>query len=92
MRELLIGAGRRPLKLLSRPDLKEWDNLTTLDLNPDHKPDVVWDLNNIPLPFEDSAFDEIHAYNILEHVGRQGDYKFGTYIDNSPNFHNLTEN
>jgi len=31
-------------------------------------------LEKLPLPFEDSAFDEIHAYEVCEHVtGQQGD-------------------
>jgi len=48
-------------------------NPTRLDINPDHDPDVVWDLNQRPLPFGDGQFDEIHAYEVLEHIGRQGD-------------------
>ena len=38
--------------------------------------DVLWDLNLHPLPFKDETFDEIYAYHVLEHIGRQGDYKF----------------
>ena len=49
-----------------------WSNLVTLDILPDHLPDVVADLND-PLPFADSVFDEVHAYEILEHLGQQGD-------------------
>lgn len=49
------------------------DGLITLDINPDRKPDIVWDLENLPLPFEDGIFDEIHAYQVLEHLGSQGD-------------------
>lgn len=53
----------------------EWSNLTTLDYNGMHKPDVIWDLHKLPLPFEDEKFDEIHAYEVLEHVGQLGDWK-----------------
>jgi SAM-dependent methyltransferase len=74
--ELLIGCGRNHEKKLTRPGHEKWKNLITLDLNPDHKPDVLHDLEEIPLPFDDDTFDEIHAYEVLEHVGRQGDYRF----------------
>lgn len=73
--ELLIGAGSRHDKRLSFPGKEEWTKLVTLDINPDHKPDVVWDLTQRPLPFEDNTFDEIHAYEVLEHLGRQGDWR-----------------
>ena len=36
---------------------------------------MVWDLNVKPWPFEDNSFDEVHAYNVMEHLGRQGDAK-----------------
>jgi len=52
------------------------DKLTTLDLDPNCGADVEWDLERLPLPFPDNHFDEIHAYEILEHVGRQGDWRF----------------
>lgn len=48
----------------------------TLDNNPAHKPNIVHDLTVMPLPFFDNMFDEIHAYEVLEHTGAQGDYKF----------------
>jgi SAM-dependent methyltransferase len=56
--------------------LKEWENLTTLDIDPNCGADVIWDLGVFPYPFEDNTFDEIHAYEILEHLGSLGDYKF----------------
>jgi SAM-dependent methyltransferase len=74
--ELLIGCGLRRSKLLHKDGEAEWSNLTTLDINPAHKPDVVWDLTQFPLPFDDNTFDEIHAYEVLEHTGTQGDYRF----------------
>jgi SAM-dependent methyltransferase len=76
-RELMIGAGSsRRKKVAVSNELLEWQHLTTLDINGDHKPDIVWNLENLPLPFGDDQFDEIHAYEVLEHTGQQGDYKF----------------
>ena len=88
--ELLIGSGHardKRLKVPSRP-LDDWACLTTLDCNPDVKPDFVWNLNLTPwsdpgpndiygewISFADSIFDEIHAYEVLEHLGQQGDAK-----------------
>jgi len=77
--ELLIGCGSdKGKRLKANPaDANTWSSLTTLDYNADHKPDVVWDLMNpMGLPFEENTFDEIHAYEVLEHTGAQGDYKF----------------
>lgn len=74
--ELLIGCGSRREKIMHYKGHEEWDGLITLDYNADHKPDVYWDLRSMPLPFEDEKFDEIHAYEVLEHTGQQGDYGF----------------
>lgn len=75
MKDLLIGCGSDTTRRI-RSTRDHWSNLVTLDINPDHKPDVVWDLMEFPYPFEDNTFDEIHAYEVLEHTGTQGDYKF----------------
>lgn len=58
---------------------KDPPEVTTLDMNEDCKPDVVFDLTNIALfaellPFEDAAFDQVHAYSVLEHVISLGCY------------------
>lgn len=75
--ELIIGCGGKRGKKMHRPGTsEEFTDLHTLDINPDHKPDTVWDLERLPLPFADDTFDEIHAYEVLEHTGRQGDYRF----------------
>lgn len=55
---LQIGAGRR-----------KWRGVTTLDINPRLEPDVVWDLNVFPYPFEDNTFDMVVCEHILEHLG-----------------------
>lgn len=73
--ELLAGAGSNHAKRMWVGDDREWKKLVTLDINPDHKPDVVWDLTVRPLPFDDDTFDECHAYEVVEHLGQQGDYR-----------------
>lgn len=71
--ELVLGAGKKTKKLFGNGI---FSNPTRLDVNEAHDPDVVWDLNEHPLPFGDGSFDEIHAYEVLEHLGAQGDYEF----------------
>lgn len=75
--ELLIGCGvnrAKRIRLAGQPET--WSEVVTLDINPDVRPDIEWNLENLPLPFPGNHFDEIHAYHVLEHVGRQGDYRF----------------
>jgi len=75
-KELLIGCGSQRKKAVYDPKYKYFEDLITLDINKDHNPDVVHDLTQHPLPFFDNEFDEIHAYEVLEHLTNQGDYKF----------------
>ncbi len=74
--ELLIGCGHSRRKCIPTVNGPTFQNLVTLDMTPEVKPDVVHNLEQLPLPFKASSFDEIHAYEVLEHVGRQGDWRF----------------
>ena len=75
VKELLMGCGSRTKKDIYIGN-KDFENVTRLDINPDHNPDIVWDLTVRPLPFLAEEFDEIHAYQVLEHLAYQGDYEF----------------
>jgi SAM-dependent methyltransferase len=75
--ELLIGCGNNRQKKVRIEGLPaEWTELVTLDMDPACKPNVLHDLNDVCLPFPDDNFDEIHAYEVLEHCGHQGDWRF----------------
>lgn len=74
--EILLGCGSSRVKKLSRPDRAEWSGLVTLDFAGDHNPDVIHDIASFPLPFDNDCADEIHAYEVMEHVGQQGDWRF----------------
>lgn len=85
MSELLLGCGRNQEKRFHLPGTPEtWRKLTTLDMNASVSPDVVYDFSKLPLPFDENSFDEIHAYDVLEHVGQQGDWKF--FLDQFADF------
>jgi hypothetical protein len=73
--ELLIGCGSSRERRLVVEGKTGWDRLLTLDNNADHNPDFVHDLNRYPWPFMDNALHEIHAYEVIEHLGQQGDYR-----------------
>ena len=74
--ELILGAGTNTDKRVSFKESPEkaFVNPTTLDFLGDV--DVVHDLNVHPLPFKDNSFDEIHAYEVLEHLSSQGNFQF----------------
>lgn len=76
MRELLVGAGSARDKRVWFDKNSTFANLVTIDINPDGRPSVLADLGSLPLPFKDNSFDEIHAYEVLEHMGVQGDWRF----------------
>lgn len=89
-RSLLIGCGNNYTKQLIYEGKSEWTGeLTKLDINPNCGADVLFDMSDVAerggtMPFDDDSFDEMGAFNTLEHWGRQGDsrgyfHEFGEY-------------
>jgi SAM-dependent methyltransferase len=75
MKQLLIGCGNSRRKKLTLDNDWEWADLTTMDHDPNCGADIVHDLDTTPWPVDSDSFDEVHAYEVLEHLGRQGDFR-----------------
>lgn len=54
---LHLGAGLAPLH-----------GAVSLDIATGTKPDVIWDLNQVPWPFADNMFDGLVAFSVMEHL------------------------
>lgn len=86
-RSLLVGCGNSRVKKVCWKGEMDWvGQLTTIDMDPNCGADVVMSLDGLGsrswrhpfgkrLPFPDETFDEIGCYDVLEHVGRQGDWR-----------------
>jgi SAM-dependent methyltransferase len=87
MRTLLLGAGNSRDKRVvheTTPD-KVFQGLVTHDYIGDY--DVTFDLDVLPYPLQSEDFDEIHAYEVLEHCGFQGNAKY--FFDQFNEFHRI---
>lgn len=86
MATLLLGSGTSRQKRVVHeltPD-REFSDLVTLDLE---NADIIHNLDFTDLPFRDESFDEIHAYEVLEHCGTQGDVEY--FFDQFNDFHRI---
>jgi SAM-dependent methyltransferase len=57
-----------PARLHLGSGKKYMPGATNVDLTSGTNPDVVHDLNVFPWPFASSSFDEVHAYDVIEHL------------------------
>lgn len=66
MHMLPRGRKRRKLNLGCGEFKKE--GFINVDIRPETKPEVVWDLNKFPYPFETGEFELIEADHVIEHL------------------------
>lgn len=75
-RNLLLGCGHDRRKRVFLQGSESWDGeLVLIDMNKNCGASVVWNLDILPWPLQTASFDEIHAYDVLEHLGTQGDWR-----------------
>lgn len=46
----------------------KYPNSIGMDWLPQAKPDILWNLNELPYPFEDNTFDLVYCSHVLEHL------------------------
>lgn len=77
---LLVGCGNERSKRVKCPESASDDFsdgvLVTSDIDPGVGADVVHNLDVLPYPWQSNEFNEVHAYECLEHCGTQGDARF----------------
>lgn len=84
-RVLVLGVGNSlsqklkmtlPGETLGDTFAENFKEVWTIDVDPECKPMILWDLEHFPWPAHSEYFDEVHAYEVLEHLGAMGDYEF----------------
>ena len=89
-KSLLLGCGRDHTKRIYMGNNSEWGELVTLDMDPTCGANLCHEqgkFGDYRLPFADEEFDEIAAYDCLEHWGRQGDWS--GFFDEFEEYHRL---
>lgn len=49
--------------------------ITTVDAFPKFNPDIMWNLNDLPLPFKDNEFELVLLLDVIEHLDKEAGKK-----------------
>jgi len=66
----MSGAIEEAMKLNIGCGFNKLDGYVNVDQFPECEPDVLWNLEETPWPFEESTVDELVAHHVLEHLGQ----------------------
>ena len=61
MKKIYLGSG-------SQTQTKRDQGFVTVDFDARYKPDVLWNLDEHPYPFNDNSIDYIEAFHVIEHL------------------------
>lgn len=77
MRIALLGCGHKTQPSYGTRESYDNAQIVRFDNNPDCNPDIEWDVERLECaaPLPDAPYDEIHAYEVWEHFGQQGNYR-----------------
>jgi len=64
----IVGEDAKPVVLNLGCGYKKFVGGTNVDGFSACEPDVLWDLNKTPYPWDDDSVDEIYAYHVMEHL------------------------
>lgn len=68
-RQNIIIAENAPNLEAKGPNFEDnFEDVWTLDMDPGAKPKILWDLERLPWPVPKAEFDQVHAYEVLEHL------------------------
>lgn len=74
LRVLHLGGGEWPGRLLLAPGASMSVEVEhNIDMDPHVEGAIGHNLDIVPWPVQSNFYDEVHAYEVLEHLGQQGD-------------------
>jgi len=68
-----IGGGQGRASHYRFIRLTKWHKITSLDISPAAKPDIVLNIEEEKIPVKDESYDYVFLFNVLEHLNHRAD-------------------